>query len=81
MQNEINNAIELSIDELDTVAGGLAISLGDIGGFASDASNSFSQKNLGVAQQTFAGPGGSYTGSVTSLQDIFTNAGQAIAAK
>ncbi|MBW4603072.1 MAG: CTB family bacteriocin [Calothrix sp. FI2-JRJ7] len=81
MQNEINNAVELSIDELDTVAGGLSISLGDIGGFTSDASNSFSQKNLGVAQQTFAGPGGSYTGSVTSLQDIFSNAGQAITAK
>ncbi|OKH51463.1 hypothetical protein NIES2101_17925 [Calothrix sp. HK-06] len=81
MQNEINNAVELSFDELDTVAGGLAISLGDIKGFASDASNSFSQKNLGVGQQTFAGPGGSYTGSVTSLQDIFSNAGQAIAAK
>jgi hypothetical protein len=80
MNNEIN-AVELSNDELDTVAGGLAISLGDIGGFASDASNSFSQKNLAVGQQTFAGPGGSYTGSVTNLQDIFSTAGQAIAVK
>ncbi|GJD22658.1 hypothetical protein RIVM261_076140 [Rivularia sp. IAM M-261] len=80
MNNEIN-AVELSSDELDTVAGGLAISLGDIGGFASDASNSFSQKNLAVGQQTFAGPGGSYTGSVTSLQEIFSTAGQAIAIK
>lgn len=33
MNNEFN-AVELSNDELDTVAGGLAISLGDIGGFA-----------------------------------------------
>ncbi|BDA71069.1 hypothetical protein CAL7716_052350 [Calothrix sp. PCC 7716] len=82
MTNEINtNAIELSIDELDTVAGGLAISLGDIGGFTSDAGNSFSQKNLAVGQQTFAGPGGSYTGSVTNLQEIFSKAGQSIAAK
>jgi hypothetical protein len=81
MSHEINNAIELSIDELDTVAGGLAISLGNVQGFASDASNSFSQKNLAVGQQTFAGPGGSYTASVTNLQEIFSNAGQAIAAK
>ena len=83
MSNEINNtnAIELSNDELDTVAGGLSISLGDVGGFASDASNSFSQKNLAVGQQTFAGPGGSYTGSVTNLQEIFSKAGQSIAAK
>ncbi|RUT02502.1 hypothetical protein DSM106972_059800 [Dulcicalothrix desertica PCC 7102] len=82
MTNEINtNAIELSIDELDTVAGGLAISLGDIGGFTSDAGNSFSQKNLAVGQQTFAGPGGSYTASVTNLQEIFSKAGQSIAAK
>ena len=80
MNNEIN-AVELSDDELDTVSGGLAISLGDIGGFASDASNSFSQKNLAVGQQTFAGPGGSYTGSVTNLQEIFSTAGQAIAIK
>ncbi len=82
MSNEMNtNAVELSLDELNTVAGGLAISLGDIGGFASDASNTFSQKNLAVGQQTFAGPGGSGTASVTQLQSIFSNAGQAIAAK
>ena len=80
MSNEIN-AVELSNDELDTVAGGLAISLGDIGGFASNASNTFSQKNLTVGQQTFAGPGGSYTGSVTNLQEIISTAGQAIAVK
>ncbi|MBW4603073.1 MAG: CTB family bacteriocin [Calothrix sp. FI2-JRJ7] len=80
MNNEINtNAVELSFDELDTLAGGLVISLGDIGGFASDASNTFSQKNLGVAQQTFAGPGGSYTASGIQLQDIKSGAGQAIA--
>ncbi|OKH51464.1 hypothetical protein NIES2101_17930 [Calothrix sp. HK-06] len=80
MNNATNtNAVELSFDELDTVAGGLAISLGDIKGFASDASNSFSQKNLGVAQQTFAGLSGSYTASVVQLQDIKSDAGQAIA--
>ena len=80
MNNDIN-AIELSNDELDTVSGGLAITLGDVGGFASDASNSYSLKQLQVGQQTFAGPGGSYTGSVTNLQEIYSKAGQAIAVK
>jgi hypothetical protein len=75
------HATELSIDELDTVAGGLAITLGDVGGFASDASNSYSLKQLQVGQQTFAGPGGSYTGSVTNIQEIFSSSGQAIAVK
>lgn len=81
MSNEINSAVELSLDELDTLAGGLAITLGDIGGFTSDASNSFSQKNLAYGQQTFAGSGGSYTASVVGLQDILSKAGQGIAAK
>ncbi|WP_337692414.1 CTB family bacteriocin [Dulcicalothrix desertica] len=75
------NAVELSNDELDTVAGGLAITLGDVGSFASDASNSYSLKQLQVGQQTFAGPTGSGTASVTNLTDIFSNAGQAIAVK
>ncbi|OKH45750.1 hypothetical protein NIES2101_25880 [Calothrix sp. HK-06] len=80
MNNELN-AIELSNDELDTVAGGLAITLGDVGGFASDASNSYSLKQLQVGQQTFAGPTGSGTASVTNLTNIFSTAGQAIAIK
>ena len=81
MTNENKNLVELSELELDTVAGGLAISFGDVQGFASDASNSFSQKNLTVGQQTFAGPGGSYTASLTNLQNISSSAGQAIAVK
>ncbi len=82
MINEINmNAVELSDDELDTVNGGLAISFGDVQGFASDASNSFSQKNLVVGQQTFAGPGGSFTDSLTHVVDISSTAGQALAVK
>ncbi|GJD23019.1 hypothetical protein RIVM261_079750 [Rivularia sp. IAM M-261] len=80
MNNEIN-AIELSNDELDTVAGGLAITLGDVGGFASDASNIYSLKQLQVGQQTFAGLGGSGTASVTNLTDIFSKAAQGIAIK
>jgi hypothetical protein len=81
MSNDIKNtvAIELSSDELDTVAGGLSISLGDGQGFASDASNTFTQKNLAVGQHTFAGPHGSGTASLTNLQEISSSAGQGIA--
>lgn len=80
MNSEIN-AIELSNDELDTVAGGLAISFGDIGGFASDASNTYSLKQLQIGQQTFAGSTGSGTASLTNLTEICSTAGQAIAVK
>ncbi|MEB3217445.1 MAG: CTB family bacteriocin [Nostocales cyanobacterium 94392] len=79
MNNDNMNAVELSDEELDTVNGGLAISFGDVQGFASDASNSFSQKNLAVGQQTFAGPNGSATVSMANVQDIFSSAGQALA--
>ena len=50
MTNEIKNtvAVELSSDELDTVHGGLSITLGDGQGFASDASNTYKQSNLTV---------------------------------
>ena len=42
MNSEIKNmvAVELSEQELDTVAGGLAVTLGDVKGYASDAANS-----------------------------------------
>ena len=81
MSNEIKNtvAVELSEDELDTVAGGLSISLGNGQGFASDASNTFSQKNLTVGQQTFAGSQGSGTASMANLEEIFSSAAQGIA--
>ena len=72
-------AVELSEDELDTVAGGLVISLGDGQGFASNASNSFIQEKLAVGQQTFAGPHGSGTASLTLLEKISSTAGQGIA--
>ena len=78
-QIDVHTAVELSEQELDTVHGGLSISLGDGQGFASDASNTFSQKNLAVGQQTFAGPNGSGTVSLTNLQEIFSSAGQGIA--
>ena len=81
MTNEIKNtvAVELSSDELDTVAGGLMISLGDGQGFASDASNTYKQSVLSVGQQTFAGPGGSGTASMANLQEIFSSANQGLA--
>ncbi len=83
MSNEIMNsvAIELSSDELDTVAGGLSITLGDGQGFSSDANNTFNKKNLTTGQQTFAGPNGSGTMSMTNLQEIFSSAAQGIGIK
>lgn len=80
MSNEINNqvAVELSDSELETIAGGLAITLGDINGFTSDASNTYSLKQLQVGQQTFADPGGSGTSSAAVLSQINSSAGQAI---
>ena len=80
MTNEIKNtvAVELSSDELDTVAGGLMMSLGDGQWFASDASNTYKQNNLTVGQQTYAGPHGSGTASMANLQEIFSSAAQGI---
>ena len=81
MSNSIKNlsVVELSEQELDEVAGGLAIVLGDVEGYASQAANDFFQKDLVVAQTTTAGPNGSSTGSVTSLKEIATSAGLNIA--
>ena len=80
MNSQIKNmvAVELSEQELDTVAGGLAVTLGDVKGYASDAANDFFQKDLTVAQETCAGPMGSSTGSVTNLKEIASSAGQGI---
>jgi hypothetical protein len=76
MLNEIK-AIELSDNELDDVSGG-AITIGDVQGYAQTAVNDFFQKNMTVAQQTFAGPNGSGTGSVTNVGVVGTFAGQNI---
>jgi hypothetical protein len=70
MNNEINNAVELSLDELDTVAGGAT--------YSSDGFNNFLQNNLVVGQQTFAGPGGSGTVAVSNLQQVTAGAGLGI---
>lgn len=71
-----NLVTELSETELDQVAGGLAVSIGDVQGYAQSAANDFFQKNMTVAQQTFAGPNGSGTASVFNLQEIGSSAGQ-----
>jgi hypothetical protein len=71
------NAIELSENELDAVAGG-AITISDVQGYDQTAFNDFFQKNMTVAQQTFAGPGGSFTSSVMNLTETKTSASQSI---
>lgn len=76
--SEFNSAIELSETELETVAGGLSVTIGDIGGFSQTAANDFTQKNLALAQKTFAGPDGSGTASVFDLKLIGSSAGQTI---
>lgn len=79
MNTELNlTAVELSDAELDTVAGGLAVTIGDAQGYESLAGNNFAQKTLQIAQQTFAGPTGSGTASVFNLQEISSGAFQGI---
>ncbi|MBD2358049.1 hypothetical protein H6G41_26135 [Tolypothrix sp. FACHB-123] len=81
MSHEIKNvvAVELSEQELDNVAGGLSVVIGDAQGYASQATNGFYQKELVVAQQTSAGPNGSSTGSIAAIKEISTSAGLNIA--
>ncbi|BAY30412.1 hypothetical protein NIES2107_22560 [Nostoc carneum NIES-2107] len=80
MSNEVKNiaAIELSEDELDNVAGGFGIVLGDGQSLSLGTGATFHQKNLAVAQQTFAGPGGAGTTTLINAQEIFSNAGQVL---
>lgn len=78
MNTELITAVELSDAELDTVAGGLSVAIGDAKGYESLAGNDFAQKTLQVAQTTFAGPAGSGTASVFNLQEISSGAFQGI---
>lgn len=71
-------AVELSETELDSVAGGLAVTIGDANGFAQSAANDFFRKTMTIAQQTYAGPNGSGTASVFNLEEIASSAGQSI---
>jgi hypothetical protein len=75
MSNEFN-AVELADLELDTVAGGFGISIGDGQNLALDTNSSFSKKVLQVAQATVSGPGGSATQTAVNADSIFTDAGQ-----
>ncbi|EKE97705.1 CTB family bacteriocin [Tolypothrix sp. PCC 7601] len=80
MSNEIKNiaAIELSEDELDNVAGGFGIVLGDGQNLSLGTGATFQQKILAVGQQTVAGPGGAGTTTLVNAQEIFSNAGQVL---
>ncbi|BAY31084.1 hypothetical protein NIES2107_29380 [Nostoc carneum NIES-2107] len=78
MSTEIKNiaAVELSEDELDNVAGGFGIILGDGQSLSLGTGSTFQQKNLAVGQQTFAGPNGAGTTTLVNAQEIFSDAGQ-----
>ena len=75
MNSEIN-AVELSDLELDNVAGGLGISIGNGQNLSLDTNSSFSQKVFQVGQSTFSGPNGSSTTSLFNVSEIFTDASQ-----
>lgn len=80
MSNEIKHAvaIELSDDELDTVAGGFGISIGEGQNLALSTFSNFSQKSTIIAQETFTGFGGSYTASFIHMQETTSSAGQSL---
>ncbi len=77
MSHEINNtAVELSIDELETVAGGFGIILAPGQGLDLATNANFNQKDLAVKQETFAGPGGAGNALVVQAREIDSNSGQ-----
>ena len=80
MSDEIKNidAIELSEDELDNVAGGFGISIGEGQNLALSTFSNFSQKSTTIAQETFTGFGGSYTTSFVHMQEITSSSGQSL---
>ncbi|MCU0548045.1 MAG: CTB family bacteriocin [Leptolyngbya sp. Prado105] len=80
MELKSNLIVELSETELDNVAGGLSVTIGDVGGFSQTSGNGFTQKGMTIAQQTFAGPNGSGTASAFDFKFIDTFAAQSLAA-
>jgi hypothetical protein len=80
MSYEIKNsvAVELSEVELDSVAGGFGIIIGNGQNLGLYTNSSFHQSNLAVGQQTVAGPTGAGTTTLVNAQDIFSNAGQGL---
>lgn len=78
MESLETGAMELSDDELNAVAGGCGINLGDLDGFNQSSGNFYSKKNLAVNQATFAGPEGSGTISSVGFEQIDSGAFQNI---
>jgi hypothetical protein len=78
MSNEIKNqfAVELSEDELDTVAGGFALSIGNGQTLTNDSVSKFSQKDLLVTGGTFAGPNGAGNTFGVATREIYSGSGQ-----
>jgi hypothetical protein len=78
MSNEIKNqfAVELSDSELDTVAGGLSLVLGNGQSLTNDSISQFSQKTLLVSGGTFAGPGGTGNTFNVAAQETTSSSGQ-----
>ncbi|MGD1874866.1 MAG: CTB family bacteriocin [Mastigocoleus sp.] len=69
------NAVELSTDELDSVAGGFGpIFIAPGQNADSNANSSFDQSILQVSQGTVAGPGGAGTSLVVGAADINSDA-------
>lgn len=79
MSYEINPqvAIELSEQELDTVAGGLDLS--NFKGLLSSETTGFKQRNIDAMTETTSGPNGSSTSSVSLISEIDTFADQFLA--
>ncbi|BAY50280.1 hypothetical protein SAMD00079811_79090 (plasmid) [Scytonema sp. HK-05] len=69
-----NNQVEMSEQELDSVAGGLDVSLGNVGNFTQDSASNFKATNFEIQDFTTAGPGGASTGTAAELQQTQSNA-------
>ena len=85
MSNEIKSseikgqfAVELSEDELDTVAGGFSLVLGNGQSLTNDSLSQFQQKTTIVSGGTVAGPGGAGTTFSAGLQDISSLSNQVL---
>ncbi|BAZ39320.1 hypothetical protein NIES4101_52720 [Calothrix sp. NIES-4101] len=78
MSNEIQNqfAVELSDSELDTVAGGFSLVIGNGQSLTNDSVSKFSQKDLLVSGGTFAGPGGAGNTFGVAAREIYSFSNQ-----
>ena len=80
MSHEIKNMpVELSVNELDNVAGGVSIGGGDDLQALLASTADFNQKTLVAQQDTVAGPNGSGTSTKFAAQEIDTDAAQLFA--